>query len=260
VLLLDIAQLTRTSPAQNLSAQARPSPTLGRGHLAGRCGEGYACECNACPGTQLLNTAIVNLLLVSTHCPYTYSQAAEVPPALLSLSPCRPTFALSWMPITRDHKIFQSHLKALFQPRLFYNSMTLFRVMPGAPGLLRDKAAAGLLWLFSPCSSQPPARSSALQREAKTVFLMGQHPQWHHKGLSPLSSTRGLATRCSNCASCHAGLRQGTGCAHAASGPSQLHLPFQRGPLFPEELAELVPRKISSHAFLTQPILLRLPE
>ena len=129
----------------------------------------------------------------------------------------------------------------------------------GLQGFTETRLQLGCSGCSRPCSSQPPARPSALWKGAKTAFLMG-HPWRHHERLSPLCSTQGLAMCCSNCATHHAGLRQGTGCPHAASDPSQLHLPFQRGSLFPEELAELVPRKISSHAFLTQLNSLRLPE
>lgn len=137
--------------------------------------------------------------------------------------------------------------------------LLFFLVVPGAPGLLRDKAAAGLPWLFPPCSSHPPVRSSALWRGAKTAFLTG-YPWWHHERPSLLCSTQGLDSRCSSDTTHRAGLCQGTGCQHTASSLPQPHLPSQRGSLFPEELAELVPTKISSHAFLMQLNSLRLLE
>lgn len=127
------------------------------------------------PITQLLSATIVNLL-VFTNCPCIYSQAAKVPPALLSLIlPAGQWLAFSWTSISRDHENFQLDLIILKIFSNQNNSMILFCVLPGASGLPRDKAAAGLLWLFPPCSSQPLARSSALWKGAETAFLM-KHP------------------------------------------------------------------------------------
>lgn len=100
------------------------------------------------PVTQLLNVTIVNLLLVFTNCPCIHSQAAKVPPALLSLIVSAGQWpAFSGTSVTRDHEIFQLDLIL----KVFSNqndSLILFCVLPGASGLLTE---VGLLWFFPPC-------------------------------------------------------------------------------------------------------------
>lgn len=158
-----------------------------------------------------------------------------MPPALLSLIlPAGQWLAFSWTSITTDREIFQLDLIIL---KVFSNesdSLILFCVLPGASGLLRDKAAAGLRWLFPPCSSQPPARSSALWKAAGTDFLMKRGDTT--RGLLSLPHFR-TCTCCSNCTPHCPGLFQGTGCPQTAPDP------LSAAPSLPEEF--ILPKQIS---------------